>query len=156
MESLNKKEEELKMQNEEVDKDGIDNQFASGSEFKSVSLINMDPYKYERSKTLSTFEDYLSKSTYFQSKVKQLNQFNLPKKLEFSTTRPLTCKDLQSNNKVTQSLGLINNSLSRKLINKFIRVELVYGNKTLAIDSSPKLEFTEADLNITNENTNAT
>ena len=103
-----------------------ENQLTSGSEFKSVSLINMDPYKFERTRTMSTFENYLSKSTYFQSKSKT-NDFAIPKKHESSVHRPFTCKETKNDplQNVSQSLEILNQPLSKKFMNKFSRVELV-------------------------------
>lgn len=151
IESLTKKEElkqsEIAAIKEEpkqaVKDEDEENPFACGSEFKSVSLINMDPYKFERTRTLSTFEDYLSKSTYFQSKIRQMNQSCIASSSKLES-RPYTCKDAKQD-QVT--LDLLNNRLSRKLINKFTRVELV--------DIKPKSNLTTSTTTATNTTTNS-
>ena len=115
----------LKIKLEQANKENEteENPFASGSEFKSVSLINMDPYKYERSRTLSTFEHYLSRSTYFQSKARKRALEEL-KKYTSTVNRPFTCNETKKDF-AALSLETLENPLSKKLLNKFHRIELV-------------------------------
>jgi hypothetical protein len=113
----------IKLEQANKENETEENPFASGSEFKSVSLINMDPYKFERAKTLSTFEHYLSRSTYFQSKARTRALEEL-KNYNSTINRPFTCNEAKKDF-AALSLETLNNTLSKKILNKFNRIELV-------------------------------
>jgi hypothetical protein len=168
-ESKNKKDNKTNEEEEE-------NPFACGSEFKSVSLINMDPYAYERSRTLSTFEHYLSRTTYFQKKLRNRliiktktrnnNIIETPQSATITSTatatttnvlkhRPASSVDGGNNELIrATSLEVLNNTISKKLLNKFNRIELVDLQSLKFKDDTITTTTTTTTAAIVNSDTN--
>ncbi len=176
-ESKNKKDNNKTNEEEE-------NPFACGSEFKSVSLINMDPYAYERSRTLSTFEHYLSRTTYFQKKLRNRliiktksrnnNIIETPQSATITSTATATANVLKhrpassvdsGNNELIRatSLEVLNNTISKKLLNKFNRIELVdlqslkFKDDTITTTTTTTTTaaaIVNSDTNLSNNNNN--
>jgi len=177
-ESKNKKDNNKTNEEEEEE-----NPFACGSEFKSVSLINMDPYAYERSRTLSTFEHYLSRTTYFQKKLRNRliiktksrnnNIIETPQSATITSTATATANVLKhrpassvdsGNNELIRatSLEVLNNTISKKLLNKFNRIELVdlqslkFKDDTITTTTTTTTAaaIVNSDTNLSNNNNN--
>jgi hypothetical protein len=178
-ESKNKKD------NNKTNEEEEENPFACGSEFKSVSLINMDPYAYERSRTLSTFEHYLSRTTYFQKKLRNRliiktksrnnNIIETPQSATITSTATATANVLKhrpassvdsGNNELIRatSLEVLNNTISKKLLNKFNRIELVdlqslkFKDDTITTTTTTTTAaaIVNSDTNLSNNNNNST
>ena len=104
--------------------------------FNSVSLISMDSHRsnktrksYEKShekkiRNFSAFDNFLSKSTYFQPKNKAINDFLIPYSRPFTSAQSDDVKTKISSEELQdQALSLTLHPINKTSLNRFQRVK---------------------------------